>query len=164
VVADAPAGAAGRIAARLTRRGTAGVLALVVALGVADVLFAVDSIPAVFGLTRDPFLVFSANVFALLGLRHLYFLVAGLLARLVYLQAGLCVVLAFIGVKLLAEALHGSGVTSIGPVPVPQVGAWLSLAIIALVLGVTALASALATRRQARQRERADRTVCGEPR
>lgn len=162
MAADAPPGTAGRIAARLTRRGTAGVLALVVALGVADVLFAVDSIPAVFGLTRDPFLVFSANVFALLGLRHLYFLVAGLLARLVYLQAGLCVVLAFIGVKLLAEALHGSGVTSIGPVPVPQVGAWLSLAIIALVLGVTALASALATRRQARQRERADRTVCGE--
>ena len=152
VAADAPAGAAGRIAARLTRRGTAGVLALVVALGVADVLFAVDSIPAVFGLTRDPFLVFSANVFALLGLRHLYFLVAGLLARLVYLEAGRRG-LAFIGVKLLAEALHGSGVTSIGPVPVPQVGAWLSLAIIALVLGVTALASALATRRQARQRE-----------
>jgi tellurite resistance protein TerC len=157
-----PSGAAGRIAARLTRRGTAGVLALVIALGVADLIFAVDSIPAVFGLTRDPFLVFSANVFALLGLRHLYFLVAGLLARLVYLQAGLCVVLAFIGVKLLGEALHGSGVTSVGPVPVPQVGAWLSLAIIALVLGVTALASAVATRRQARQRERSDRAVCGE--
>jgi tellurite resistance protein TerC len=161
-VADAPAGAAGRIAARLTRRGTAGVLALVIALGVADLIFAVDSIPAVFGLTRDPFLVFSANVFALLGLRHLYFLVAALLARLIYLQAGLCVVLAFIGVKLLGEALHGSGVTSIGPVPVPQVGAWLSLVIIGLVLGVTALASVLATRRQARQRERSDRAVCGE--
>jgi tellurite resistance protein TerC len=161
---DAPGGTAGRIAARLTRRGTAGVLTLVVALGVADLIFAVDSIPAVFGLTRDPFLVFSANVFALLGLRHLYFLVAGLLARLVYLQAGLCVVLAFIGVKLLAEALHGSGVTSLGPVHVPQVGAWLSLAIIVLVLGVTALASVLATRRQARQRERADRAICGEQR
>jgi tellurite resistance protein TerC len=164
VVANAPGGAAGRIAARLTRRGTAGVLTLVVALGVADVLFALDSIPAVFGLTRDPFLVFSANVFALLGLRHLYFLVAGLLARLVYLQAGLCVVLAFIGVKLLGEALHGSGVTSLGPVPVPQVGAWLSLAIIALVLGVTALASLLAPRWQARRRKRADRAVCGEQR
>ena len=164
MVADAPSGAAGRIAARLTRRGTAGVLTLVIALGVADVLFALDSIPAVFGLTRDPFLVFSANVFALLGLRHLYFLVAGLLARLVYLQAGLCVVLAFIGVKLLGEALHGSGVTSLGPVRLPQVGAWLSLAIIALVLGVTALASLLAPRWQARRRKRADRTVCGEQR
>jgi len=157
---DAPAGAAGRIAARLTRRGTAGVLALVIALGVADVVFALDSIPAVFGLTRDPFLVFSANVFALLGLRHLYFLVAALLARLVYLQAGLCVVLAFIGVKLLAEALHGSGVTSLGPVPVPQVGPWLSLAIIALVLGTAALASVVVTR----QRGRSDRAVCGEQR
>ncbi len=157
-----PSGAAGRIAARLTRRGTAGVLTLMIALGVADVIFALDSIPAVFGLTRDPFLVFSANVFALLGLRHLYFLVAALLARLVYLQAGLCVVLAFIGVKLLGEALHGSGVTSLGPVPIPQVGAWFSLAIIALVLGTTALASVLATRRRARERQRSDRAVCGE--
>jgi tellurite resistance protein TerC len=160
-VEDGPGGAAGRIAARLTRRGTAGLLALIIALGVADVIFAVDSIPAVFGLTRDPFLVFSANVFALLGLRHLYFLVAALLARLVYLQAGLCVVLTFIGVKLLGEALHGSGVTSLGPVPVPQVGPWLSLAIIALVLGTTALASVLVTRRQARQQERSGRAACG---
>jgi tellurite resistance protein TerC len=151
-----PGGVAGRIAARLTRRGTAGVLTLMIALGVADVMFALDSIPAVFGLTRDPFLVFSANVFALLGLRHLYFLVAALLARLVYLQTGLCVVLVFIGVKLLGEALHGSGVTSLGPVPIPQIGPWLSLAIIVLVLGTTALASVLVTRRQARQRELPD--------
>jgi tellurite resistance protein TerC len=158
---DQSPGAAGRIANRLTKHGSGGVLALVVALGVTDVLFALDSIPAVFGLTRDPFLVFSANVFALLGLRHLYFLVAALLARLVYLQAGLCVVLTFIGVKLLGEALHGSGVTSLGPVPVPQVGPWLSLAIIALVLGTTALASVLVTRRQARQQERSGRAACG---
>ena len=157
---DRPGGVAGRIAARLTRRGTAGVLTLVIALGVADVLFAVDSIPAVFGLTRDPFLVFSANVFALLGLRHLYFLVAALLARLVYLQTGLCVVLAFIGVKLLGEALHGSGVASLGPIAIPQISPWLSLAIIALVLGTTALASVVVTRRAARQRERSDRAVC----
>ena len=161
---DPPPGAAARIAAWLDRGGTAGVLALVIALGVTDVVFALDSIPAVFGLTRDPFLVFSANVFALLGLRHLYFLVAGLLARLLYLQAGLCVILAFIGLKLLGEGLHGSGVTSLGPVPVPQVGPWLSLVIIALVLATAALASTVATRRQARQRERADRPVCGEQR
>jgi predicted tellurium resistance membrane protein TerC len=159
-----PTGTAGRIAARLDRGGgRAGVLALVVALGVIDVVFALDSIPAVFGLTRDPFLVFSANVFALLGLRHLYFLVAGLLARLLYLQAGLCVILAFIGLKLLGEALHGSGVTSLGPVPVPQVSPWLSLAIIALVLATAALASTVATRRRSR-RERPDRPVCGEQR
>jgi tellurite resistance protein TerC len=158
---DPPSGTAGRIAARLDRGGgRAGVLALVIALGVIDVVFALDSIPAVFGLTRDPFLVFSANVFALLGLRHLYFLVAGLLARLLYLQAGLCVILAFIGLKLFAEALHGSGVTSLGPVPVPLVGPWLSLAIIAVVLGASALASTMASRRQARQRERPDQAAC----
>ncbi len=157
---DAGTGTAGRIAARLTRRGSAGVLALVVALGVIDVVFALDSIPAVFGLTRDPFLVFSANVFALLGLRHLYFLVAGLLARLVYLQAGLCVILVFIGLKLLGEALHGSGVTKLGPVPLPQVGPWLSLAIIVLVLAIAALASTVVNRRHASRPERPDQPVC----
>ncbi len=147
-----PPGIGTRVAARLTRgHGSAPVLTLVIALGVTDVLFAVDSIPAVFGLTRDPFLVFSANVFALLGLRHLYFLVAGLIARLAYLQAGLSIILAFIGVKLFGEALRSSGVTRLGPVPVPQVSAWLSLVIIALVLTVTALASVPATRRRARQ-------------
>jgi predicted tellurium resistance membrane protein TerC len=163
---DPPPGTAGRIAARLRldRGGTAGVLALVIALGMIDVVFALDSIPAVFGLTRDPFLVFSANVFALLGLRHLYFLVAGLLARLLYLQAGLCVILAFIGLKLLGEALHGSGVTSLGLVPVPLVGPWLSLAIITVVLAAATLASTVAIRRQARQQKRADRPVCGEQR
>src|SRR5690348_2365715 len=151
---EAPRGTATRVAAWLTRGHASGaVLTLVIALGVTDVMFALDSIPAVFGLTRDPFLVFSANVFALLGLRHLYFLVAGLLARLAYLQAGLCIILAFIGVKLFAEALHGSGVTRLGPVPVPLVNAWLSLVIIALVLVVTALASVLATRRRGRRAE-----------
>jgi tellurite resistance protein TerC len=151
---EQPRGAGARVAARLTRGHAAGaVLTLVIALGVTDVMFALDSIPAVFGLTRDPFLVFSANVFALLGLRHLYFLVAGLLARLAYLQAGLCIILAFIGVKLFAEALHASGVTRVGPVPVPLVSASLSLVIIALVLAVTTLASVLVTRRRARRAE-----------
>jgi tellurite resistance protein TerC len=151
---EPPPGIGTRVAARLTRgHGSAPVLTLVIALGVTDVMFALDSIPAIFGLTRDPFLVFSANVFALLGLRHLYFLVAGLLARLAYLQAGLCIILAFIGAKLFAEALHSSGVTGLGPVPVPQVSAGLSLMIIALVLAVTTLASVLATRRRARQAE-----------
>lgn len=159
------AGIAGRVMARLTRRrGTVPLLALVIALGVTDVIFALDSIPAVFGLTRDPFLVFSANVFALLGLRHLYFLVAGLLARLVYLQAGLCVILVFIGLKLIGEALRGSGVTKLGPVPVPQVGAWISLAIIVLVLSTTTLVGTLVIRRHARRQERPDRAVCGEQR
>jgi len=167
VAIDAPAqesrpGLGTRVAARLTRgRAVAPVLTLVIALGVTDVLFAFDSIPAIFGLTRDPFLVLSANVFALLGLRHLYFLVAGLLARLAYLQAGLCIILAFIGVKLFAEALHSSGVTRLGPVPVPQVSALLSLVIIVFVLTVTALASVLATRRRARRADLTGPAACG---
>ena len=161
---DEPTGVAGRVATRLTRRGTTGMLAVVIALGVTDVVFAFDSIPAVFGLTHDAFLVFSANVFALLGLRHLYFLVAGLLARLAYLQAGLCVILAFIGLKLFGEALRGSGVTKIGPVPVPVVGPWLSLAVIVVVLAASVLASTMVTRRHAGQRERAAQAVCGERR
>ena len=76
------------------------------ALGTTDLIFALDSIPAIFGLTREPFIVFTANVFALMGLRQLYFLLGGLLKRLVYLSLGLAVILAFIGVKLILEALH----------------------------------------------------------
>ena len=76
------------------------------ALGTTDLIFALDSIPAIFGLTREPFIVFTANVFALMGLRQLYFLLGGLLKRLVYLSLGLAVILAFIGVKLIMEALH----------------------------------------------------------
>ena len=76
------------------------------ALGTTDLLFALDSIPAIFGLTREPFIVFTANVFALMGLRQLYFLLGGLLKRLVYLSIGLAVILAFIGVKLILEAVH----------------------------------------------------------
>jgi tellurite resistance protein TerC len=150
-------GWAARLADRLSRGGPVRpLLLLVIALGVTDVIFALDSIPAIFGLTRNPFLVFSANVFALLGLRHLYFLAGGLLSRLVYLPAGIAVVLSFIGVKLIAQALRGDGVTRIGPVPVPVTSAWLSLVIIVVVLGVTALASVTATRRRDRAGPGAD--------
>ena len=164
--AGAPAlvapGRAGRLARRLVPSvRVTPVIMLIIALGVADVMFALDSIPAIFGLTRDPFLVFSANVFALLGLRHLYFLADGLLARLVYLPAGLAVVLGFIGIKLIAQALRASGVTRLGPVPVPSVSAWLSLVIIAVVLAVTAAASLAATRRRAGRRSPADRVTAG---
>ena len=122
-----------------------------VAIGSADVLFAVDSIPAIFGLTQDTFLVFAANAFALLGLRQLYFLLDGLLDRLRYLAAGLAVILGFIGAKLVIHALHtnelpfvngGEPVTS-----VPEVPTWLSLAVIAGTLLVTTAASLAADRR-----------------
>ena len=81
-------------------------LVVMIAIGTTDLIFALDSIPAIFGLTKEPYLVFTANVFALMGLRQLYFLLGGLLDRLVYLQLGLAVVLGFIGVKLVLEALH----------------------------------------------------------
>ncbi|HXZ69418.1 MAG TPA: TerC/Alx family metal homeostasis membrane protein [Streptosporangiaceae bacterium] len=138
--------------ARLTtsvdgRRHATPLLVLIIAIGVTDVLFAVDSIPAIFGLTSDPFLVFAANLFALLGLRHLYFLVSGLLKRLVYLSAGLAVVLAFIGLKLTGQALRAYGIAHLGPVPVPEVGAGVSLAVIAGILLVTIVGSLASGRR-----------------
>jgi tellurite resistance protein TerC len=150
-----PGGSGARLAARVGRSGRASpVVLLIIALGVTDVMFALDSIPAIFGLTRDPFLVFSANVFALLGLRHLYFLAGGLLNRLVYLPAGLAVVLSFIGIKLISASLRADGVTHIGPVPVPHISAWMSLLVIVAALTATALASMLATRRKDRKRDR----------
>ena len=114
-------------------------------IGTTDVMFAFDSIPAIFGLTKDPFLVFTSNVFALLGLQQLYFLLGALLDKLVYLPIGLSVVLGFIGVKLIMEALHGNTLPFInggeGVHWVPEVPAWLSLAVIVLAIGGAALAS-----------------------
>ena len=81
-------------------------LIVMLALGTTDLLFALDSIPAIYGLTKEPYLVFTANVFALMGLRQLYFLIGGLLERLIYLSYGLAVLLGFIGVKLVLHALH----------------------------------------------------------
>ncbi|MEX5720986.1 TerC family protein [Geodermatophilus maliterrae] len=126
-----------------------------VAIGSADILFAVDSIPAIFGLTEETFLVFSANAFSLLGLRQLFFLIDGLLDRLVYLHYGLAVILGFIGIKLLIHALHenelpfingGEHVTAI-----PEVPTWLSLAVIVVTLFVTTVASLARSRRDERE-------------
>ena len=128
-------------------------LVVFLALGTTDLLFALDSIPAIFGLTREAFIVFTANVFALMGLRQLYFLLGGLLERLVYLSYGLAVILAFIGVKLVLEALHENTLPFLNggePVPVPTIPIWLSLAVIVGVLAVATAASLLATRRQRR--------------
>ena len=111
------------------------------AIGTADVLFAFDSIPAVFGITRYAYIVFVANAFALLGLRPLFFLVSGLLDRLVYLSTGLAAVLAFIGAKLVLESAHDQDHA------IPQISTGLSLAVVAAILGVTVLASLLRARR-----------------
>ena len=123
---------------------------VLLALGMTDLIFALDSIPAIFGLTREPFIVFTANVFALMGLRQLYFLLGGLLQRLIHLSTGLAVILAFIGVKLVLEALHDNNVPFLnGGEPftaVPTIPIWLSLAVIVGVLVVATLASLRQTR------------------
>ncbi|RDI27619.1 TerC family protein [Lentzea flaviverrucosa] len=123
---------------------------VMVAIGSTDLLFALDSIPAIFGLTKEPFLVFTANAFALMGLRQLYFLLGGLLAKLVYLSIGLSVILGFIGVKLILEALHTNTLPFLNggePFHVPTIGIEVSLSVIIGVLAITTIASLLKVRR-----------------
>ncbi|MCP2169364.1 TerC family protein [Goodfellowiella coeruleoviolacea] len=141
------------------RRMVTPMFIVMIAIGTADLMFAVDSIPAIFGLTKHPFLVFTANAFALMGLRQLYFLIGGLLSKLVYLAIGLSVILGFIGVKLILEALHSNSLPFINGgqgLHVPTISIGLSLSVIVVVLAVTTVASLLKVRRDART-EVADR-------
>ncbi|MGV9561669.1 TerC/Alx family metal homeostasis membrane protein [Streptomyces sp. NPDC003480] len=117
-------------------------LVVMLAIGTTDVLFALDSIPAIFGLTQDPYIVFTANAFALMGLRQLYFLIGGLLKRLVHLSYGLSIILGFIGVKLVLHALHESGVHA------PEISIPVSLGVICAVLVVTTITSLTASRQR----------------
>lgn len=122
---------------------------VILALGTTDLIFALDSIPAIYGLTRQPYLVLAANIFALMGLRQLYFLLGGLLERLVYLSRGLAVILLFIGVKLVWHALRKNEVPFINGgehLDLPAIPALVSLAIIVFTLVVTAVASLYKTR------------------
>ena len=137
----------GKVLGYFKKKGLSTFGLSIIALGITDVLFAVDSIPAIFGLTREAFIVFAANAFALLGLRQLFFLLGALAARLVYLSKGLALILAFIGVKLILEAAHGVHWTPIGSLELPHIGTNLSLIVIVTVLAVTAAASVLKTRR-----------------
>src|SRR5215218_5536332 len=122
-----------------------------IAIGSADVIFAVDSIPAIFGLTQETYLVFAANAFSLLGLRQLFFLIDGLLDRLVYLAYGLAVILAFIGAKLVIHALHTNELSWVNGgehiTVIPEIPTWLSLAVILVTLVVTTVASLAENRR-----------------
>jgi tellurite resistance protein TerC len=132
------------------KRMVTPMLVVMFAIGSTDLLFALDSIPAIFGLTREPYLVFTANAFALMGLRQLYFLLGGLLSKLVYLSYGLSVILAFIGIKLVLEALHENNLPFVNggePVPVPTIGIAVSLSVIVGVLAITTVASLLRVRR-----------------
>ncbi|MFE7587091.1 TerC family protein [Streptomyces gardneri] len=117
-------------------------MVVMIAIGTTDILFALDSIPAIFGLTQDPYIVFTANAFALMGLRQLYFLIGGLLKKLVHLSYGLSVILGFIGVKLVLHALHESGVH------VPEISIGFSLAVIGGVLVITTITSLIASKKQ----------------
>jgi tellurite resistance protein TerC len=131
---------------------------VMIALGTTDLIFALDSIPAIFGITQEPYLVFTANVFALMGLRQLFFLLGGLLERLVYLSAGLAVILGFIGVKLVLEALAENNVPFINGGKhvswAPHVPIWLSLTVILGTLAVTTVLSLVKSARDQRLAER----------
>jgi tellurite resistance protein TerC len=146
--------------ARMTTIGPTGrrlftpMLIVMIAIGTTDLIFALDSIPAIFGLTKEAYLVFTANVFALMGLRQLYFLLGGLLNRLVYLNFGLAMVLGFIGVKLMLEALADNNVPFINGGEhigwAPHIPIWLSLTVIVGTLGIATAASLLKTARDRR--------------
>ena len=132
----------GRLVTRVDgRRAATPLFVVFVALGSTDILFALDSIPAVFGVTEEAFIVFAANAFALLGLRALYFLVTGLLDRLVYLSTGLSLILAFIGVKLMLHYGH------LQDDDIPEIATSTSLLVITVVLVITVIASVLKARR-----------------
>ncbi|GAA4740794.1 TerC family protein [Gordonia alkaliphila] len=129
-------------------------LMVLIVIGFTDVLFALDSIPAIYGLTQEPYLVFTANAFALMGLRQLYFLLGGLLDKLIYLSYGLSLILAFIGVKLVLHALHENTLSFINGgehVAVPEISTPVSLAVIGGTLVVTTVASLVVSRRRARK-------------
>jgi tellurite resistance protein TerC len=133
------------------RRVVTPMFIVLVALGTTDLLFALDSIPAIYGLTQEPYLVLMANIFALMGLRQLYFLIGGLLQRLVYLSIGLAILLGFIGVKLVLHALHENELPFINGGEhvswAPDLPIWFSLLFIVGTLAVTVFASMLHDRR-----------------
>jgi len=136
-----------RIVKFMRSKGASSFTIALITLGVTDLVFALDSIPAIFGITKDPYIVVTANIFALMGLRQLYFLLQGLLKRLVYLSKGLSIILAFIGVKMFFEAFHGVGIHEIAGIEVPHVSIEFSLGVIVSSLLITAVASLTATRK-----------------
>jgi tellurite resistance protein TerC len=136
-----------RLVTFLRKKGATTFTIALVSLGFTDLVFALDSIPAIFGITRDPYIVVCANIFALMGLRQLYFLLQGLLQRLVYLSKGLSFILAFIGFKMIIEAFHGIGIHKLAGVELPHVAIEVSLGVIVTTLIVTAVASLTATRK-----------------
>lgn len=136
----------GKIVTRMKARGVSTFSIALVALGLTNLVFSLDSIPAIFGLTKNPYIVTTANIFALMGLRQLYFLLENLLKRLIYLSKGLSLILAFIGIKMIFEALNGVGVHKLLGVQVPEFSLTFSLGSIITCLIITTVASLTATR------------------
>ena len=131
----------GKIISWFRKRGASPLTIVLVAIAFTDLVFALDSIPAIFGLTENPYIVFTANAFALMGLRQLYFLLGGLMTKLIYLSKGLAIILGFIGTKLIIEALHGNDIHKIFGVEIPKIYTQFSLTVIIGTLVTTTIAS-----------------------
>lgn len=127
----------------LHRKGASYFVIALSAIATTNVIFAFDSIPAIFGLTKDPYIVVTANIFALMGLRQLYFIIGGLMKKLIYLSEGLAIILGFIGLKLIFEASHFQGWDKFFGVPIPEISLALSLSVILGVLLLTTVLSLL---------------------
>ena len=137
-----------RIVTYLSSKGVKPFTIALITLGATDLIFALDSIPAIFGLTQNVYIVITANIFALMGLRQLYFLIGGLMERLVHIGKGLSVVLGFIGVKLIFHAFHGINIHEIAGFHIPEITITQSLAVIVGCLGIATIASLISTREQ----------------
>ncbi len=136
----------GKVITFMRSKGASTFTLALVAIAMTDVLFAFDSIPAIFGLTQEPYIIVTANIFALMGLRQLYFLIGGLMNKLIYLTEGLSFILAFIGVKLFLEAIHSQGWHSVGPLELPHISLIFSLGMIIATLALTSILSLYKTR------------------
>ncbi len=137
-----------RLVTYLSSKGVKPFTIALITLGATDLVFALDSIPAIFGLTQNVYIVITANIFALMGLRPLYFLTGGLMERLVHIGKGLSVVLGFIGVKLIFHAFHGINIHEIAGFHIPEITITQSLAVIVGCLGIATIASLISTREQ----------------
>jgi len=139
------------------------ILIVFIAIGTTDIVFALDSIPAIFGITQSPFIVFAANIFALMGLRQLYFLLGDLIDRLVYLKYGIAFILAFIGVKLFFHALHENELPFINGGEhvtwAPEINTWTSLIVIVSAMAVATIASLLKIRSDERKAPKEEKVV-----
>ena len=137
-----------KIISYLSSKGMKPFTVALIALGLTDILFALDSIPAIFGLTQNVYVVVTANIFALMGLRQLYFLIGGLMQRLIYIGKGLSVILGYIGVKLLFHAFHAVDIHEIAGVHIPKITITQSLSVIVGVLAISTIASLVVTARR----------------